>query len=134
NSRLEALRRKFNAIRDRQPPPPGSSPDIPVPTSPTSSPVSHATDTSDPMAIDTEPNESFPEPYDPHEDALPPLSACAPAPPSKKDEEEAKANHWKEALKALVEPLIEYSDRTMGVEPEKVVRAGGARVGRELAL
>ncbi|KAJ8092815.1 hypothetical protein PM082_023644 [Marasmius tenuissimus] len=122
---LEVLQRRFDAILAPQPSALPSNSSIPGPSA--LPPGSDATEVDcESMAVDTEPTGSISEPYDLYEDALPPLSACAPAPLSRKDEDEARTNHWKEALKTLVDPLLEYSDRTMGVNPEEVVHVEGS--------
>ncbi|KAL0567055.1 hypothetical protein V5O48_014942 [Marasmius crinis-equi] len=52
------------------------------------------------------------------EDALPPVSAASPAKKTKKDEQEDLTRRWKELLVELVDPLLKYWDRTVGVYPE----------------
>ncbi|KAK1226507.1 hypothetical protein PQX77_010515 [Marasmius sp. AFHP31] len=125
HSRREALQRKFDAIRGREPT--KSSSDASNPESSAPPPSSDTTDV-DPesMSIDTEPIETSSYPCELLDDPLPPSSACAPAPPSKKDEEAARTGRWKETLKLLVGPLLEYTDRTMGVNPEEVIHAAGS--------
>ncbi|KAK1217955.1 hypothetical protein PQX77_019377 [Marasmius sp. AFHP31] len=54
------------------------------------------------------------------EDALPPSSACSPARPSRKDEEEDKKRRWNEAMRTMVDPLLNYWDRTVGKYPKDV--------------
>ncbi|KAK1225825.1 hypothetical protein PQX77_011236 [Marasmius sp. AFHP31] len=124
-SRREALQRRFDAIRSREPT--NSSSDIPNPESSAPPPSSDTTDINpESMSIDIDPVENLPDSCELFDDSLPPPSACAPAPLLKKDEEAARTSRWKETLKLLVGPLIEYTDRTMGVSPEEVVRATGS--------
>ncbi|KAK1224570.1 hypothetical protein PQX77_012524 [Marasmius sp. AFHP31] len=125
HSRREALQRRFEAIRSREPT--KSSSDIPDPESSAPPPSSDTTATGpEPMSIDAEPIGTFSDPYEPLDDALPPSSACAPAPPLRKDEEAAKTGRWKDTLKLLVGPLLEYTDRTMGINPKEVIDAAGS--------
>ncbi|KAJ8095471.1 hypothetical protein PM082_023241 [Marasmius tenuissimus] len=56
------------------------------------------------------------------DDALPPSSACSPVKPSRKDEEEDKKRCWNETMRLMVDPLLDYWDRTVGKYPEDVAR------------
>ncbi|KAK1218014.1 hypothetical protein PQX77_019312 [Marasmius sp. AFHP31] len=60
--------------------------------------------------------------YEMDDDALPPSSACSPVRPSKKDEEEDRKRRWNETMRLMVDPLLEYWDRTVGKYPDDVAR------------
>ncbi|KAK1234210.1 hypothetical protein PQX77_002586 [Marasmius sp. AFHP31] len=124
-SRLQTLQRTFDQLRGqprKEPPAACLSPNTP-PTSSTPPPPDSSdtgpTDSNMDMDLDNE----LPNTSDDLDDVLPPPSACSQPKPSKQDEEEGKARRWRETLKSLVDPLLQYWDRTLGVYPEEATPA-----------
>ncbi|KAK1223885.1 hypothetical protein PQX77_013219 [Marasmius sp. AFHP31] len=126
-SQLQTLQRTFDRLRGQpQKEPPVAS--LPLNTPPTSStpPPMESTDAGSgsadaPMDIDLD--TGLPNASEDLDDVLPPPSACSQPKPSRKEEEEGKARRWRETLKCLVDPLVQYWDRTLGIYPEEATPA-----------
>ncbi|KAL0057331.1 hypothetical protein AAF712_016038 [Marasmius tenuissimus] len=122
-SQLQTLQCTFDLMRnsyqrDTLPTPLDTSPAPPAPP-PTDSPAIDSPDVTMDLGSDTKPHYT----HENIENALPPPSAGSPARLSKKEEEEDRAGRWRETLKALVDPLLGYWDRTLGVYPKEVAAA-----------
>ncbi|KAK1225681.1 hypothetical protein PQX77_011373, partial [Marasmius sp. AFHP31] len=122
SSRLQTLQRTFDRLRNTSTPTSQPS-DTPSASSTTPPPPDLPDAGSAHLDMDMDTDNDIPYSYDNTDNVLPPPSACSPPKQSKKSEEEDKARRWRETLKALVDPLLEYWDRTLGIYPEEVASA-----------
>ncbi|KAL0061870.1 hypothetical protein AAF712_011246 [Marasmius tenuissimus] len=121
--RLALLKRQLNEMSNRQPQTKSGSFDFPSTSTAesTSTPSCPTTPHLDPEMPPL--NAGLLDSYDCDVDeALPPSSPCSPDKPSRKDEEEDKKRRWNETMKLMVDPLLDYWDRTVGKYPEDVAR------------
>ncbi|KAK1223059.1 hypothetical protein PQX77_014058 [Marasmius sp. AFHP31] len=121
--RLASLKRQLKKMSGSQPQPASASSDSPSTSAAesTSTPPCPTTPLSDwemPPA-DEGPMGSYDCEMD---EALPPSSACSPVKPSRRDEEEDRKRRWNETMRLMVDPLLDYWDRTVGRYPDDVAR------------